>query len=111
MGKSFFIKNLHQEMDGRKLKYVSLAPTNKACRVINGITICKFIASFNMKSFMDGKYDYIFIDEISMVQEIYYKFFIYLKRSNPKIKFIIAGDFQQLTPVKDRVKNAIIKIV
>ena len=76
--KSFFIKNLPQEMDERKLKYVSLAPTNKACRVINGITICKFIASFNMKSFMDGKYDYIFIDEISMVQEIYYKFFIYI---------------------------------
>ena len=105
VGKSFFIKNLHQEMDERKLKYVSLGPTNKSCRVINGITICKFIASFNMKSFMDGKYDYIFIDEISMVQEIYYKFFIYLKRANPKIKFIIAGDFEQLMPVKDRVKK------
>ena len=103
VGKSFFIKNLHQEMDERKLKYVSLAPTNKACRVIDGITICKFIASFKMKSFIDGKYDYIFIDEISMVQEIYYKFFIYLKRANPKIKFIIAGDFEQLMPVKDRV--------
>ena len=38
-----------------------------------------------------------------MVQEIYYKFFIYLKRANPKIKFIIAGDFEQLLPVKDRV--------
>ena len=98
-------------MDERKLKYVSLGPTNKSCRVINGITICKFIASFNMKSFMDGKYDYIFIDEISMVQEIYYKFFIYLKRANPKIKFIIAGDFEQLLPVKDRVKNAIIKTI
>ena len=104
VGKSFFIKNLHKEMDERKLKYVSLGPTNKSCRIINGITICKFIASFNMKSFMDGKYDYIFIDEISMVQEIYYKFFIYLKRANPKIKFIIAGDFEQLMPVKDRVK-------
>ena len=105
VGKSFFIKNLHKEMDERKLKYISLGPTNKSCRIINGITICKFIASFKMKSFLDGKYDYIFIDEISMVQEIYYKFFIYLKRSNPKIKFIIAGDFQQLTPVKDRVKK------
>ncbi len=102
-GKSTFIKKLQKEMDERKTKYVSLAPTNKACRVINGITIHKFIASFNMKSFMNDKYKYIFIDEISMVQEIYYKFFIYLKRANPKIKFIIAGDFEQLLPVKDRV--------
>ena len=52
---------------------------------------------------MKNKYDYIFIDEISMVQEIYYKFLIYLKRMNPKIKFIIAGDFEQLLPVKDRL--------
>ena len=58
-----------------------------------------------MKSFTDGKYDYIFIDEISMVQEIYYRFFIYLNRANPNIKFIIAGDFEQLSPVKDRVKK------
>ena len=52
---------------------------------------------------MSGKYDYIFIDEISMVQEIYYKFLNYLKRANPNIKFMIAGDFLQLLPVEDRV--------
>ena len=38
-----------------------------------------------------------------MVQEVLYKFFIYLKRAYPKIKFIIAGDFAQLLPVKDRL--------
>ena len=54
---------------------------------------------------MEGKYDYIFIDEISMVQEIFYKFFIYLKRANPNIKFVIAGDFEQLLPVKDRIRR------
>ncbi len=52
---------------------------------------------------MSGKYDYIFIDEIPKVQDIYYKFFIYLKRANPNIKFIIAGDCEQLLPAKDRV--------
>ena len=31
-----------------------------------------------MKSFTNGNYDYIFIDQISMVQEICYKFFIEL---------------------------------
>ena len=95
-GKSTFIKELHKEMDERKIKYVSLAPTNKACRVINGITIHKFIASFSMKSFTNDKHQYIFIDEISTVQENDYKLSIYLKRANPKIKLTIACDFGQL---------------
>jgi ATP-dependent exoDNAse (exonuclease V) alpha subunit len=50
-------------------------------------------------------YEYIFIDEVSMMSEMFYKFFIVLKRMMPKIKFIIAGDFAQLLPVKDRIEN------
>jgi ATP-dependent exoDNAse (exonuclease V) alpha subunit len=46
---------------------------------------------------------YIFIDEISMVPELFYKYFIVLHRLRPDIKFIIAGDFLQLEPVNDRV--------
>ena len=71
-GKSTFIKMLHTEMDKRKIKYVSVAPTNKACRIIKGKTIHKFIASFNITHFKKLKYEYIFIDEISMFQEIFY---------------------------------------
>jgi ATP-dependent exoDNAse (exonuclease V) alpha subunit len=48
---------------------------------------------------------YIFIDEVSMMPEMFYKFFIVLKRMRPDIKFIIAGDFAQLLPVKDRIEN------
>ena len=40
-----------------------------------------------------------------MVQEVFYKFFLYLKRAIPEIKYIIAGDFNQLLPVKDRLEN------
>ena len=36
---------------------------------------------------------------------MFYKFFIVLKLMRPDIKFIIAGDFAQLLPVKDRVEN------
>jgi ATP-dependent exoDNAse (exonuclease V) alpha subunit len=50
-----------------------------------------------------SSYDYIIIDEISMVSERFYNFFIVLKRLNPDVKFIIAGDFNQLLPVNDRV--------
>jgi hypothetical protein len=38
-----------------------------------------------------------------MVPEMFYKYFIVLKRMYPQINFIIAGDFAQLLPVKDRV--------
>ena len=40
-----------------------------------------------------------------MVQKILYKFFIYLQRANPKIKFIIAGDYNQLLPIGDRLED------
>ena len=48
---------------------------------------------------------YIFIDEVSMMPEMFYKFFIVLRRMRPDIKFIVAGYFAQLLPVKDRIEN------
>lgn len=108
-GKSTFIKTLHKEMDARNIKYISLAPTNKAARIIDGITCAKFAISFNIKALKNEKYKYIFIDEISMMSEMYYKFFIFLKRTNPKIKFILAGHFRQLLPVGDRLQNCCYK--
>ena len=101
-GKSTLIKELQQEMDQRGLNYISLAPTNKSARVINGKTIHKFVAE-QTNTIRNQNVDYIFIDEISMVAEMFYKFFIVLKRCKPNIKFIIAGDFNQLLPVNDRV--------
>ena len=105
VGKSTLIKLLQAEMTNRGIKFISLAPTNKAARVINGQTIHKFIlANSSRKIMTESKYDYIFVDEISMVQEHFYKFFITLKRLRPELKFIIAGDFEQLLPVNDRVE-------
>ena len=48
--------------------------------------------------------DYIVIDEISMVSECFYKYLLVLKRLKPTLKFIIAGNFDQLLPVNDRAK-------
>ena len=47
--------------------------------------------------------DDIFIDEISMVADMSYRFFIVVKRCKPNIKFIVAGDFNQSFPVNDRI--------
>ena len=53
-----------------KKTYISLAPTNKAARIINGITLHKFASKLRTTKGMDNlNYSYIFLDEISMVKE------------------------------------------
>ena len=66
-GKSTFIKQLQQEMDKRDIQYKTLAFTNKACRIINGTTIHKFIKTMNSKALREMNIKYIIVDEISMV--------------------------------------------
>jgi ATP-dependent exoDNAse (exonuclease V) alpha subunit len=104
-GKTTLIKMLQNEMTQRDIQYKSLAPTNKACRLINGETMHRFAAIANGSYIRETQIKYIFIDEVSMMPELFYKFFIVLKRMRPDIKFIIAGDFAQLLPVKDRIEN------
>jgi len=105
-GKTTLIKAIKKELDKREMKYICLAPTNKACRHIDGKTLHKFfgIACNNKKPNLKGllqHVNYIFIDEISMVKSVFYKMFLTLKKNNPHLKFIIAGDFHQLPPVND----------
>jgi len=102
-GKSFMVNSIIKELKKRNINFKALAPTNKSARIINGETIHKFIAQFKLSHFEHFKY--IFIDEISMMQELFYKFFIYLKRAKPELKFILVGDFEQLPPVNDRLGN------
>jgi len=45
--------------------------------------------------------DYIIIDEVSMMPEMFYQLFIMVKRTFDNIKFIVVGDFNQLPPVMD----------
>ena len=104
-GKSTLIKMLQDELTIRGISFKSLAPTNKACRIINGETIHKFVASNTGKSIKEMQVKYLFIDEVSMMSEVFYKYFIVLKRMRPDIKFIIGGDFAQLLPVKERIEN------
>ena len=104
-GKSTFVNQLQQAMDERGIKYIALAPTNKAARIIKGQTIHRFIARASNKLLKEMDAKYFFIDEVSMMHEIFYKFFCTLKRLRPELKFIIAGDFRQFLPVADRVEG------
>jgi predicted AAA+ superfamily ATPase len=100
-GKSTLIKQLQERLTKENKKFITLCPTNKACLVIpNAMTFCKSSNKFkNKKNIKNLNIDYIFVDEISMVHEIYYKFLLIIKQILSKVKFIICGDFKQLPPV------------
>ena len=66
-GKSTPIHQLQDEMQKRNIKYASVAPSNKAARKINGITIHKFIKKHPSKIIKELNIDYMIVDEISMV--------------------------------------------
>ena len=102
-GKSTLINTIRKHLDELDIDYISLAPTNKAAGIVEGETMHKFVASQSRSSLTKLTAEYIFIDEISMIPEYFYKFFIVLKRLRPDIKFILSGDFRQLAPVKDRI--------
>jgi len=104
-GKTTLVKGLQEALTKQGILFESLAPTNKACNLIKGMTIHRFILSQTRKSISDMEYKYLFIDEVSMMSEKFYKFFVTLKRMRPDINFIISGDFNQLLPVNDRIKD------
>ena len=112
-GKTTIINNIIKYLDENDIKYIALAPTNKAARKIKGSvkgqTFHKYCACYfnNRESLYDRMRDVsvVFVDEISMVTEIFYKVMISIKRMFPRIIFVIAGDFCQLEPVKDRYQG------
>ena len=93
------------ETEADKIKsLLSLAPTNLAALIIDGMTIhkcCCTCKSYDILKAM--KFKYIFVDEVSMLQEKFYKFLLMIKKFKPKTKFIISGDYAQLEPVADRI--------
>jgi hypothetical protein len=63
------VNSLVKELEDRNKKFKALAPTNTACRIINGGTIHKFKATFN-------KYIYIYIylnSRINTNTNMYYR--------------------------------------
>ena len=96
---------MKNEVKVNKIKsYVCLAPTNLAALIIDGMTIHKFACLIKKyEVFMSMKFKYIFVDEVSMLQEKFYKFLLMIKKVKPHVKFIISGDYSQLQPVADRI--------
>ena len=105
-GKSTLIKKLQESLTQRGIEYMTLAPTNKAARIVDGMTMHKFIKLYSSKkAIKEMKFKTLICDEMSMTPEVFYKFFITLKRVKPDIQFIMAGDYNQLLPVCDRIEH------
>ena len=78
-GKSHLISELQAKLKEQDKTYYTLAPTNTAAVNIGGETIHKFLVRLK-NHIAEKKIDYLFVDEISMVQEIFYSWFILIKR-------------------------------
>ena len=104
-GKTYLVNKVIDELKSRGKTFLGFSPTNKGARLIGGKTIHSLYYKFKSykRALFDimEKVDYVFIDEVSMMTKDFYQLFLLIKRYFPQMKFIIAGDFGQLPPVKD----------
>jgi hypothetical protein len=104
-GKTALVNFIREELTTREINYAGFSPTNKGARLIGGETIQRLFNKFSEspKALCNKVADlkYIFIDEVSMMHEKFYKLFVIIKTIAPQIRFIISGDYGQLPPVKD----------
>ena len=74
-GKSTLIKMLMKAIEDSGRSYIALATTNKAARIINGKTIHMFAATCTSKYIRELKAGFLITDEVSMMYEMFYKFY------------------------------------
>ena len=106
---------------------IKLAPTNKACNRIGGKTLNKglgipvikideeedkisyfekIIHRLTGDGFKKPRYDYVFVDEISMINGYMWSLLYYIKQRIPRIKFLLCGDIKrQLPPVGEEGRD------
>jgi hypothetical protein len=103
-GKTHIIKNNKYMTDENTMK---MSFTNKASRNCGGTTIHKSLrlngSMKTQKKCLDKfKFiEYIVIDEIGMVNQDLLNLLQIVKKFNPKIKFILCGDYRQLPPIEE----------
>ncbi len=103
-GKTFKLKEIQKTL---KTNCITLSPTSKACKQINGITIHKAFGinpldnSFEynkVEELYKNNVKYLLIDEVSMINEMLR---CIISQITKECKFIVigVGDFLQLKPV------------
>jgi len=106
-GKTYTAKMIANKLKSNGFSVKLLAPTNKAALNIGGNTIHKFLKMSKdgyispkfLKSVKD-KFQYIIVDEISMITKDLWKRLCLLKKETD-ITFLLLGDNKQCTPVEN----------
>ena len=71
-GKSTLIKNLQADLTQRGIEFITLAPTNKAARIVDGMTMQKFIKLYSSKkTIKEMRFKTLICDEMSMTPEVF----------------------------------------
>ena len=103
-GKSTLINKLVNEIKNKDLDVTILTPTNISAIIVGGQTLDKFHKKLRSVDIIKNLVkDYIIIDEVSMMKEIFYKMVTVIKRVKPETKIILVGHSMQFPPVKDRI--------
>ena len=108
-GKSHLTRMIIERLQQEKKSMYILAPTHVAKNNLHSdaITLAMFRRLTHRHLDKVAKStDYIIVDEVSMMGEVFYSYFIQMKRFNPKLKFILVGDYHQLSPVADSKEGA-----
>ena len=103
-GKTYTAKMIASKLEGR-VRIV--APTNKAGLNIGGGTIHRFLEldkngyiKQSLIKMIELQYDYIIVDEISMIDKDLWRRLCLLKQELPDLIFLLLGDDKQLEPVE-----------
>ena len=109
-GKSYVLRAMYQKLKDQEKNVVCSAFTHKAKKhLIDGMTLHKMFGfDINGKRSHKtnfNKVDVVIVDEVSMMNTMFYDALISLKRTNPRIRFILCGDFNQLQPVGEEKVN------
>ena len=103
-GKSTLINQLVETIRTNNKDVTLLTPTNISSIIINGETLDKFHNKLRSVEILKNVVkDYIIVDEVSMMKEIFYKMLSVIKMHIPSVKIILVGHSLQFGPVKDRI--------
>jgi hypothetical protein len=105
-GKTYFLNKYIERMESNGVRIEKMVFTNLLKKNIKGSKTLHSGLGFGISGkrsrLIDWKkFDCILIDEVSLMGILFYRELIRIKRNNPNIFFIIAGDFGQLAPVKE----------
>jgi nucleoside-triphosphatase THEP1 len=103
-GKSTLIKLLCEEIKKNNLDVNILTPTNISAIIVDGQTLDKFNKKLrSIEIIKNSVKDFIIVDEVSMMKELFYKMLTVIKKIKPETKIIMVGHDLQFSPVKDRI--------